>query len=122
MKNLEKGSVHSKKNIARLTRKENELKKLLTHLNAGTDMETIKKRYGWSSSKDGETEVYNFFSLVLSPIRPPSPIKMSEYFLKEYRRTHSFKKLYERFITKRPVVLGRILALVRILGEVEETG
>ena len=122
LKNLEKGSVHSKKNIARLTRKENELKKLLTHLNAGTDMETIKKRYGWSSSKDGETEVYNFFSLVLSPIRPPSPIKMSEYFLKEYRRTHSFKKLYERFITKRPVVLGRILALARVLGEVEETG
>ncbi|MEA3313951.1 MAG: hypothetical protein U9Q18_06215 [Caldisericota bacterium] len=121
LKNLEKGSIHSKKNLARLDRKENELEKLLKHLNAGTDIETIKKRYGWSSSKDAESEVYDFFSLVLSPIRPPSPIRMSEYFLKKYRRTHSFKKLYERFIIKRPVVLGRILALARVLGEVEET-
>ncbi len=121
LKNLEKGSARDKKNIARLTRKENEMKKLLKHLNAGTDIETIKKRYRWSSSKDGESEVYDFFRLVLSPIRPPSPIKMSEYFLKEYKRVHSFKKLYERFIAKRPVVLGRILALARVLGEVEET-
>lgn len=121
LKNLEKGSARDKKNIARLIRKENEMKKLLKHLNAGTDIETIKKRYGWSSSKDAEKEVYDFFSLVLSPIRPPSPIKMSEYFLKEYKRAHSFKKLYERFIAKRPIVLGRILALARVLGEVEET-
>lgn len=115
MENLKKGSIHNEKNLIKYFRKERQMHLIEKHLNAGTSIEKIKKLYGWKSSKDGEKEVYEFFNEILSPIRPPSPIEMSNYFLHEYHKLHSYKKLYEKFIERRPVVLGRIFALFRVL-------
>ena len=115
MKNLKKGSVHNEKNLVKYFRKEKQMRLIEKHLNAGTSIEKIKELYGWKSSKDAEKEVYEFFNEILSPIRPPSPIEMSNYFLREYHKLHSYKKLYEKFITRRPVVLGRLFALFRVL-------
>ncbi len=58
-------------------------------------------------------EVYDFFNLILSPIRPPSPIDMANYFLKKYNRLRSFKGVYGELVEKRPVVLGRLIAYLR---------
>ncbi len=115
LSNLQRGSVHDEKNIVKYLRKEKEVKLLEKHLKSGVPAEKIKKKYGWRSSKDGESEIYDFFNAILSPVRPPSPIEMSDYFLREYHKLHSYKKLYDKLIEKRPIVLGRIYALFRTL-------
>ncbi len=115
LNNLYNGSIHNEKNLVKYFRKEREVKLLEKHLNAFVSMEQIKKTYGWSSSKDAEGAVYDFFNMVLSPVRPPSPVDMSFYFLKQFNKLHSFEKLAEQSLIRRPLVLGRVLALFRTL-------
>ncbi len=116
LENLKAGSVYNERNLVKYFKKEREVQILKKHLNAGISMNKIKKLFGWQISKDGENEIYAFFNTVLSPVRPPSPIEMSKYFLREYNKLRSFKKLYEKFIRNRPVVLGRIYAFFRTLS------
>jgi predicted transcriptional regulator len=113
--NLYNGSLHDEKNLIKYFKKEGEVNRLKKHLDAFISMDKIKKMYGWRSSKDAEESVYDFFNTVLSPVRPPSPVAMSFYFLQEFNRAHSFKKLAEHFLIRRPLVLGRVLALFRTL-------
>ncbi len=115
LNNLYNGSIHDERNLVKYFKKEHEVKLLEKHLNAFVSMEQIKKMYGWNSSKDAESAVYDFFNTVLSPVRPPSPVDMSFYFLRQFNKIHSFEKLAERFLIRRPLVLGRILALFRTL-------
>ena len=115
LNNLYNGSIYNEKNLVKYFRKEREVKLLEKHLNAFVSMEHVKEIYGWNSSKDAEGAVYNFFNTVLSPVRPPSPVDMSFYFLKQFNKLHSFKKLTEQFLIRRPLVLGRVLALFRTL-------
>ncbi len=116
LENLKKGSVYNEKNLVKYFKKGREVQALRKHLDVGITMDKIKKLYGWHTSKDGEDEIYAFFNTVLSPVRPPSPVEMSKYFLREYNKIHSFKKLYEKFIRNKPIVLGRIYALFRTLN------
>lgn len=113
LENVKNGIEHSEKNLKKYYKKEKEIVLLNKKLNAGIPVEKIKQTLGWHSSKDGERSVYDFFNLILSPIRPPSPIDMANYFLKEYNKLRSFKGVYRELIEKRPVVLGRVIAYLR---------
>ena len=113
--NLYNGSIYNERNLVKYFKKEREVKLLEKHLSAFVSMEQIKKVYGWNSSKDAESTVYDFFNTVLSPVRPPSPVDMSFYFLRQFNKLHSFEKLAEQFLIRRPLVLGRVLALFRTL-------
>jgi hypothetical protein len=115
LSNLKMGTMHDTANFAKYFKKEKEALLLKKRINAGASTEKIREMYGWKNSKDGEKEIYDFFNTILSPVRPPSPLEMSDYFLREYNKCHSYKKLYERFILKRPFVLGRVYALLRTL-------
>ena len=115
LENLKNGAIYDEKNLFKYYRKENEINRIRRHLESKPTIETIKYRTGWKSSKDAEKEVYDFFNTILSPIRPPSPIEMSNFFLKEYHRLGSFKGLYENLIIRRPLTPGRIYAFTRNL-------
>ncbi|MGC9125418.1 MAG: hypothetical protein ACP5GW_04765, partial [Caldisericaceae bacterium] len=115
--NLEEGSNHDEKNFARFFRKKREVESLFTALGRGMSVESIKAVYGWQSSHDAAEEVYDFFNEVLSPIRPPSPVKMSKYLLKDYLRHRSFKRLYMNLLVLRPIILARVYAFFRVLDE-----
>jgi len=115
LENLKNGTVYNEKNLFKYYRKENDINRIRRHLETKPTIETIRRRTGWKSSKDAEKEVYDFFNTILSPIRPPSPIEMSNFFLKEYHRLGSFKGLYESIIIRRPFTAGRIYAFVRNL-------
>jgi hypothetical protein len=113
LENLKNGTIYNEKNLFKYYRKESEINTIRRHLDSYPTIEIIKYRTGWKSSKDAEKEVYDFFNAILSPIRPPSPIEMSNFFLKEYHRLGSFKGLYENFIIRRPLTPGRIYAFAR---------
>jgi hypothetical protein len=113
LENLKNGTIYNEKNLFKYYRKESEINTLRRHLNSHPTIEIIKYRTGWKSSRDAEKEVYDFFNVILSPIRPPSPIEMSNFFLKEYHRLGSFKGLYENLIIRRPLTPGRIYAFTR---------
>jgi len=113
LENLKNGTIYNEKNLFKYYRKESEINTLRRHLNSYPTIEIIKYRTGWKSSKDAEKEVYDFFNTILSPIRPPSPIEMSNFFLKEYHKIGSFKGLYENLIIRRPLTPGRIYAFTR---------
>jgi hypothetical protein len=115
LENLKNGTIYNEKNLFKYYRKENEINTLRRHLASFPTIEIIKYRTGWKSSRDAEKEVYDFFNTILSPIRPPSPIEMSNFFLKEYHRLGSLKGLYENFIIRRPLTAGRIYAFTRNL-------
>jgi hypothetical protein len=115
LENLRNGTIYNEKNLFKYYRKENDINRIRCHLESKPTIETIKRRTGWKSSRDAEKEVYDFFNTILSPIRPPSPVEMSNFFLKEYHRLGSFKGLYESIIIRRPLTPGRIYAFVRIL-------
>jgi hypothetical protein len=115
LENLKNGTIYDEKNLFKYYRKENEINRIRRHLASYPTIEIIKYRTGWKSSKDAEKEVYDFFNVILSPIRPPSPIEMSNFFLKEYHRLGSFKGLYENLIIRRPLTPGRIYAFTRNL-------
>lgn len=118
MKHLEnvKNGIHkSSENLNKYERKMQEARILEAKLKAKPSLEEIRKAFGWRTSKDAEKKVYDFFNLILSPIRPPSPVEMSSYFLKAYNRFRSFRKVYKELVEKRPVVLGRVLAYFRAL-------
>ncbi len=115
LSNLENGNTHDKKNIANFIVKKHEMEITRARLEKGVSMESIKNLYGWESSRDGEKDIYDFFSLILSPIRPPSPNKMSDFMLKQYLKHHSFKRIYEEMIEYRPLILGRIYAFFRTI-------
>lgn len=111
-----KNGIHkSSENLNKYERKMQEARILEAKLKAKPSLEEIKKTFGWRTSKDAEKKVYDFFNLILSPIRPPSPVEMSFYFLKAYNRFRSFRKVYKELVEKRPVVLGRVLAYFRAL-------
>jgi hypothetical protein len=67
------------------------------------------------SSKEIEPSIEEYFDLITSPIRPPSPKEMSKMFLKYYRKTHSFKKVLAHFVITRPMTLGRVIAFSRLV-------
>jgi hypothetical protein len=113
LENLKNGTIYNEKNLFKYYRKESEINTIRRHLNSYPTIEIIKYRTGWKSSKDAEKEVYDFFNVILSPIRPPSPIEMSNFFLKEYHKIGSFKGLYENLIIRRPLTPGRIYAFAR---------
>ncbi len=113
--NLNKGSVYDPANLPKFFKKEREVRLLKKHLNAGHSVEKIKKMYGWECSKDAENEIYAYFNKVLSPVRPPSPIEMSAYLLRLYNKYGSYKRVFEEFLIKRPLVLGRLFAIFRNL-------
>jgi hypothetical protein len=113
LENLKNGTIYNEKNLFKYYRKESEINTIRRHLNSYPTIEIIKYRTGWKSSRDAEKEVYDFFNVILSPIRPPSPIEMSNFFLKEYHRLGSFKGLYENLIIRRPLTPGRIYAFAR---------
>jgi len=113
LENLKNGTIYNEKNLFKYYRKESEINTIRRHLDSYPTIEIIKCRTGWKSSKDAEKEVYDFFNVILSPIRPPSPIEMSNFFLKEYHRLGSFKGLYENLIIRRPLTPGRIYAFTR---------
>jgi hypothetical protein len=117
LSNLELGSIHDEKNLVRYFRKKAEVDFLKRKLKRSAGTEKMKSIYRWKSSHDGAEEVYNFFNEVLSPIRPPSPIKMSEYLLKDYLKHHSFKRIYNNLILLRPIILARVYAFFRTLNE-----
>jgi len=113
LENLKNGTTYNEKNLFKYYRKESEINTILRHLDSYPTIEIIKYRTGWKSSRDAEKEVYNFFNVILSPIRPPSPIEMSNFFLKEYHKIGSSKGLYENLIIRRPLTPGRIYAFTR---------
>jgi len=113
LENLKNGTIYNEKNLFKYYRKESEINTLRRHLDSYPTIEIIKYRTGWKSSRDAEKEVYDFFNVILSPIRPPSPIEMSNFFLKEYHKIGSFKGLYENLIIRRPLTPGRIYAFTR---------
>ena len=113
LENLKNGTIYNEKNLFKYYRKESEINTIRRHLDSYPAIEIIKYRTGWKSSKDAEKEVYDFFNVILSPIRPPSPIEMSNFFLKEYHKIGSFKGLYENLIIRRPLTPGRIYAFTR---------
>lgn len=115
LENVKNGIEHSEKNLKKYYKKKKEIEILEKRLNAGIPIAKIKQAFGWHSSKDGEKSVYDFFNLTLSPIRPPSPVDMANYFLKEYNKIGSFKGVYRKLIEKRPTVLGRVLAYLRTI-------
>jgi hypothetical protein len=115
LENLKNGTLHDEKNLLKYYRKENSLNAIRKHLDSKPSINAIRKFTGWKSSKDAEKEVYDFFNIILSPIRPPSPIEMSNFFLKEYRRLGSLKKLYNELVIRRPLTPGRIYAFTRNL-------
>jgi hypothetical protein len=115
LENLKNGTIYNEKNLFKYYRKESEINTIRHHLDSYPTIEIIKYRTGWKSSKDAEKEVYDFFNAILSPIRPPSPIEMSNFFLKEYHKIGSFKGLYENLIIRRPLTPGRIYAFTRNL-------
>lgn len=115
LENLKNGTLHDEKNLLKYFRKESSLNTIRIHLESKPSIQTIKNFTGWKSSKDAEKEVYDFFNTILSPIRPPSPVEMSNFFLKEYHRVGSLKKLYENLIIRRPLTPGRIYAFTRNL-------
>lgn len=115
LENVKNGIEHSEKNLKKYYKKKREIEILKKRLNAGIPMNKIRQTYKWHSSKDGEKSVYDFFNLTLSPIRPPSPVDMANYFLKEYNKTGSFKGVYGKLIERRPIVLGRVLAYLRTI-------
>ena len=115
--NLEAGSNHDERNFVRFFRKKREVELLAGALRKGVSIEKIKATYGWRSSYDGARDVYNFFNEVLSPIRPPSPVKMSKYLLKDYLKYRSYKRLYMNLIVLRPLILARVYAFFRVLNE-----
>jgi hypothetical protein len=113
LENLKNGTIYNEKNLFKYYRKESEINTIRRHLDSYPTIEIIKYRTGWKSSRDAEKEVYDFFNVILSPIRPPSPIEMSNFFLKEYHKIGSFKGLYENLIIRRPLTPGRIYAFTR---------
>lgn len=120
LENVKNGIEHSEGNLKKYYKKLREIEKIKSHINKGISVEKIKKAFGWHSSKDAEKEIYDFFNLILSPIRPPSQVEMSNYFLKRYNKLRSFKKVYKELIEIRPIVLGRVLAYLRtIKGSIE---
>ena len=115
LSNLNKGSVHDPSNLPKFFKKEREVRLLRKHHKAGISVERIKEKYGWKTSKDAENEIYAYFNEVLSPVRPPSPVEMSVYLLKLYNKYGSYKKVFEEFLIKRPLVPGRVFAIFRNL-------
>lgn len=113
--NLKNGMIYNEKILIKYMRKKKEIDTLEKKLSAYPSIESIKRATGWKSSKDPEKEIYDFFNIILSPIRPPSPVEMSEFFLKEYHRLHSMKALYEEHFHRRPLTLGRIYAIFEVL-------
>ncbi len=113
--NLRKGAAYDPANLKKVFAKEKEILRLEKRLKAGISAEKIKRTYNWNSSRDAEKEIYDYFNKVLSPVRPPSPIEMSNYLLKLYNKYRSFKKVYEEFFLKKPLVPGRVCAIFRSL-------
>ena len=93
----------------------NEIEHIMMHLESKPKTAEIKTYLKVENSKEIEPEIEEYFDLVTSPIRPPSPTEMSQMFLKYYRKTHSYKKVLLHFVILRPLTLGRLIAFGREL-------
>lgn len=119
LQNLEKGfDANPEKQVA-YAKKYLIYKQLQKKLSKGKTKSEIMQIYGWKTIRDGDSEIYNFFNQILSPIRPPSPIEMSKLFLKEYRKHKSYTWILKKYILNRPLVLGRIYAFYRVFPIIE---
>ncbi|MGB9833208.1 MAG: hypothetical protein ACPLPP_06875 [Caldisericum exile] len=115
IRNVSNGVLKDRINFIKFLKKLVELKRLKKHLDAKPTIEEIRKFLKVHSSKEIEPQIEEYFDLITSPIRPPSPIEMSKMFLRYYRKTHSYKKVLNHFVITRPMTLGRIIAFNRII-------
>lgn len=113
LKNVSKGIAKNKNNFVKFLKKLIELKALKKHIEAPPQIEQLRKFLGVQTSKDFLPYLEEYFDLITSPIRPPSPKEMSKMFLKFFRKTHSFKKVLMHFVLVRPMTLGRVIAFGR---------
>lgn len=121
LKNISKGIGKNKANGVKFMEKLNEIEHIMMHLESTPKTAEIKTYLKVENSKEIEPEIEEYFDLVTSPIRPPSPTEMSRMFLKYYRKTHSYKKVLLHFIILRPLTLGRLIAFGRELTWAKKT-
>ncbi|BAL81688.1 hypothetical protein [Caldisericum exile] len=117
IRNVSNGITKDRINFVKFLKKLVELKRLKKHLDAEPSIENIRSFLKVCSSNEIEPQIEEYFDLITSPIRPPSPIEMSKMFLKYYRKTHSYKKVLNRFVIIRPLTLGRLIAFNRLIQD-----
>ncbi|MCI4463622.1 MAG: hypothetical protein JHC30_05565 [Caldisericum sp.] len=115
IRNVSNGVKKDRVNFVKFLKKLVELKRLKKHIDSSPTADEIRKFLKVRSSKEIEPSIEEYFDLITSPIRPPSPKEMSKMFLKYYRKTHSFKKVLAHFVITRPMTLGRVVAFSRLV-------
>jgi len=118
--NISKGIGKNRANGVKFMEKLNEIEHIMAHLESKPKTAEIKTYLNVENSKEIEPDIEEYFDLITSPIRPPSPTNMSRMFLKYYRKTHSYKKVLLHFVILRPLTLGRLIAFGRAVNAGKE--
>ena len=118
--NISKGIGKNRANGVKFMEKLNEIEHIMAHLESKPKTAEIKTYLNVENSKEIEPDIEEYFDLITSPIRPPSPTNMSRMFLKYYRKTHSYKRVLLHFVILRPLTLGRLIAFGRAVNAGKE--